>query len=98
MTDSSNFRKHAGWWLLALSACTYAVGIYLTGRYLCEPIGPNVLMAGVVIGAISFLALLATSITRRSIATGIGAVAAALLVLVLAFASIGLTLPGCAGV
>ena len=46
---SSNLQKHAGWWLLLLSASTYGIGIYLTGRFLCQSVGPNVLLLGVAI-------------------------------------------------
>ena len=98
MTASSNLKKHAGWWLLGLAAFTYAAGIYLTSKFLCESIGPNVLMLGVVTGGISCATLLVAAITRKSVGTGMAALALALLVLVLAFASFGLTLPGCSGI
>ena len=98
MTITGNLKKHAGWWLFALAVCTYALGIYLTSTVLCGSIGTNVLLLGVVIGALSCMALFRTAIVRKSVILGIAALAVALLVLVLAFASFGLTLPGCSGV
>ena len=95
---SSNLKKHAGWWLLLLSASTYGIGIYLTGRFLCQSVGPNVLLLGVAIGAISCMVLLREAFARKSLLLGAASVGVALLVLVLAFASVGLTLPGCGGV
>ena len=95
---ASNIPRNAGWWLLAASVLIYAVGIYLTQLYLCQSVGPNVLLVAVVVGALSCFALVSSAIQRRSVITGVASLLVGLLVLVLAFASVGLTLPGCSGV
>ena len=84
--------------LLVLGFVVYGLGAYLTRLYLCQPLGAWVLLAGVVLGALSPLLLIALAMKERSWAVGIGAAAIAFVVVFL-YLFIGvLTLPGCSGV
>ena len=98
MKIPSSVKKHEGWILLGISLATFALGIYLSGHFLCKSIGPSVLLVAIGIGALSCISLLVRAFQRRSILSLLPPLLVGLLMTILAFASVGLTLPGCGGV
>ena len=84
--------------VLTLCLVVYAVGVYLTRAFLCQPVGAWVLLGGVAIGAVGWLLLSMAAISRRSIGLGVGVVGVAALLAAMYFFIGVLTLPGCSGV
>jgi hypothetical protein len=84
--------------VLLLCFVVYALGVYLTRVYLCQPIGAWVLLGGVSVGAVGCIQLVISAVNGRSLWLAAGAFAVSILLTAM-FLFIGvLTLPGCSGV
>lgn len=84
--------------LFVLCLAVYALGVYLTRAFLCQPVGAYVLLSGVALGGMSTLMFAVSAAGRRSLglalsALAIGGVSAFLYI----FIGV-LTLPGCSGI
>lgn len=90
--NSSQLIKQAGWWLLGLSLGIYGLELYLTTQFLCQLAGPLVILASLVAGALSVIAMFSCAFRRKSVRIFIAALLVALIMTVLAFAGAGLTI------
>ncbi len=77
---------------------TFAAGVWRARAYLCQPHGPVAFFASLVFCALAFFAFIVVAVLRRSTRALGAALLVGLLGAGLAFASVGITLPGCSGV
>ncbi|MDC6171018.1 hypothetical protein [Paucibacter sp. XJ19-41] len=98
MATASDSIYRAGIAFVATSMTTFAVGMWLARAYICQPHGPIAFAASFVFCAMALLAFIIVAVQRRSLRAAGAVLSVGLLGAVLAFASVGTTLPGCSGV